>query len=388
MESMLPFLAMILPALVLFCGLAIDVGALENAQTLDQMAADSAAGSAALEFQSGSGAWATVGRQTAALYGLNDGSNGVTVNVQQQPAGGAYAGRNDAIQVNVLQPSPTYFMHFLTATSNVKATAVALLPPCIVLRAAQAMTVSASTFQTACPVYANGAIQTSGSNSWSSAGLLLTANGSIDTSLAASIASPARMIGDPLAAMAQPVASGCMMTTFSQNGGSVTLQPGTYCNGMTLKNATVTLSPGMYVFTGGAHWTGVTLSGQGVTLFFTSGSTGYGQFVIEGNSSVSLSAPVDASASALPGVVVFGDRAWQAQSTADFQISGSQVQTNGIWYTTGTGLALSNASLTGPSYLGLDVDSLTLSSSTLQGGGDMSSVTTGNPFQTLGGLAE
>ena len=384
---MLPFFAIVLPVLVLFCGLAIDGNALQNAQALDQVAADAAANSSALEYQSGTGNWVSVGKQTAALYGLIDGSNGASVTLTQRPTSGQFTGRDDAIQVTLTQPSPTYLMRFVQSVP-VRATAVVLLPPCIILRGSQAITASSSTFQSACPVYADGSINLEGSGSWSSAGVLLTSEGSINSGLPVSVAQPVRNVGDPLASVPQPSASGCMATGLLQNGGSAVLQPGTYCNGMTLKNAAITLSPGLYVITGGAHWTGVTLRGQGVTLFFTSGASGYGQFVIDGNSSVMMSAPVDASTGATPGVVVFGDRMWQAQSSADFQISNAAVQTNGIWYISATGLGLMNANLNGPAYLGLDVDSLTLSSSTLQGGADLSSIATGNPFQPLGGLAE
>lgn len=384
---MLPLLAICLPVLLLVCGLAIDVSTLQNAQSLAQTAVDAGVTSGALEYQSGSGNWVTVGKQTAGLYGLTDGSNGSAITITQRPDSGLYSGRDDAIQLIAMQPSPTYFMRF-AGTVPVRASAVALLPPCIVLRGAQAITAFSFTLQTACPVYANGSITLGGSRSWASTGLLLTSNGSLNSGLPVSVAQPVRNVGDPLASLRQPSSSGCQVTAFQQNGGSVVLQPGTYCNGMTLKNATVTLSPGLYVITGGAHWTGVTLQGRGVTLFFTKGSAGYGRFVIDGNSSVILDAPADASSTALPGVVVFGDRAWQAQSSADFQISSATVQTNGIWYTTGTGIGLVNANLSGPAYLGLDVDSLVLSSSTLRGGADLSSIATGNPFQALGGLVE
>lgn len=386
-SDMLPFFAMLLPVLLLFCGLAIDVNVLQTSQTLDQLATDAAAGSSALEFQSGTGNWVSVGKQTSALYGVTDGSGGSVVTVVQRPVNGAYAGRDDAIQVTATEPSPTYFMRFVQNV-EVSASAVALLPPCIVLRGAQAMTTYASTLQTTCPVYASGAISLSGSTSWSSAGVLLTSAGSINTGLPVSIANAVHNAGDPLASTSQPTAGSCRANAFTQTGGSVALQPGTYCNGMTLKNATVTLQPGLYVITGGAHWTGVTLQGENVTLFFTNGSSGFGQFVIDGSSTVILTAPVDSSRFGVPGVVIFGDRRWQAQSSTDFQISNARVQTDGIWYTTGTGIGVMNGTLLGPTYLGLNVDSLTLSSATIQGGADLSSITTGNPFQSLGGLAE
>ena len=120
---MLPFLAMLVPVLLLFCGLAIDVNVLETAASQSQIAADAASGSSALEFQRGTGSWVTVGKQTAALYGMVDGSNGAAVTLTQRPASGFYTGRDDALQATVVQPSPTYFMRFVQNVP-VKATAV------------------------------------------------------------------------------------------------------------------------------------------------------------------------------------------------------------------------------------------------------------------------
>ena len=59
-------------------------------------------------------------------------------------------------------------------------------------------------------------------------------------------------MADPLAAITSPVFPGaCTYTGISVNGGAYTVGPGTYCGGISISNATVTLYPGLYVITGG-----------------------------------------------------------------------------------------------------------------------------------------
>ncbi len=81
-----------------------------------------------------------------------------------------------------------------------------------------------------------------------------------------------------MAIYGQPAAfSSCGVTSYSVTSGSQTIYPGTYCGtastaGLTISNATVTTSPGVYTITGGMKWNNATVSGSGVTLFFTKGN--------------------------------------------------------------------------------------------------------------------
>jgi len=99
-------------------------------------------------------------------------------------------------------------------------------------------------------------------------------------------------LSDPLANLTMPTVGSCNYSNFIVNGGkksSTTLSPGTYC-GTTIFNGgnyTVTFNPGTYVFTGGMIANGgVSLTGTGVTFYFSSGS-----LTMNGSSHVALTAP-------------------------------------------------------------------------------------------------
>ncbi len=390
---MIPFFALVLPVLLVFCGLAIDIGFLESKSVTMQAAADAASSAAELEAErgSGNGTWLTVGKQTAALNGYTDGVSGTAVTVTRQPAGGSYAGRNDAIAVTITKPSPTIFMQYLVPTEPLSVKSVALIPPCIYLTGAQTgLTLSGSSavINAFCPAYINGAAQLSGSTMNTAANNLTNgASLSGNVSPAATLNVPVQ--ADPLASVTQPVFTSCTVNNFVQNGGSIGLFSGVFCGGMTLRNATVTLAPGLYVIAGGAHWTNTTVTGSGVTLFFTSTpSSGFGQFIIDGNSHVTLFAPADTSSNGVPGVLVFGDRQWIASGPQDFQVLNATIAGDGIWYTTNTGIAVSNTLWSAGSYFALDTASLLVTSSNLTLAADFSGLAAGNPFRPWGGVAE
>lgn len=87
------------------------------------------------------------------------------------------------------------------------------------------------------------------------------------------------VFADPFASRSVPTAAGCDHTAFSASG-AVTLQPGVYCNGLTLSGGpTVTMEPGVYVIRNGKLTMsgGGSLKGAGVT------------FVLEGTATVTLS---------------------------------------------------------------------------------------------------
>ena len=383
--------ALVLPVLLIACGLAIDLGLMESRALTMQQAADAAASSAELELERGTGSWASVGQATAALNGFSDGQGSVQVAVSTTPGAGAFAGQHDAVKVAITDEVATIFLRLADEqAATVTASAVALVPPCFYLTGGKTtMTSQASILTLKCPLYANRGVVLDANSSVAAMAENMT--GSTGESTVAGITPAARFnapaMADPLAALVEPTAGSCAHTSFKQSGGAVTLSPGTYCKGMTLTNATVTLQPGQYVITGGAHWSGSTVQGTGVTLFLTKGAgAAVGQFVVDGNSRVTLSAPL--SGSALAGVVVFGTRSWTATAAQDFQVVNSTLHGDGIWYLPGSGLLLNGSTMNCDHYLGLDAKTLALTSSHLTGAGDFSRVATGSPFRPLGGLVQ
>lgn len=79
---------------------------------------------------------------------------------------------------------------------------------------------------------------------------------------------------DPLTFLVPPSSTACNYTNFKVTTGSSTLNPGTYCNGITISGATnVTFNPGTYILMGGGLTVSgaAILNGTGVTFFLTQG---------------------------------------------------------------------------------------------------------------------
>ncbi|WP_027146823.1 pilus assembly protein TadG-related protein [Mesorhizobium sp. WSM3626] len=130
-------------------------------------------------------------------------------------------------------------------------------------------------------------------------------------------------IPDPFASVPAPAASNPCQNV---NGGksTQTIQPGTYCSGMSL-NGNVTLSPGVYVVQGNLKINaGAVIQGDGVTIFMAGSST----VSMNGNATVTLSAPQSGTYS---GMLFYGDRTGTAaQST--FNGTATSLLTGAIYF--------------------------------------------------------
>jgi hypothetical protein len=195
---------------------------------------------------------------------------------------------------------------------------------------------------------------------------------------------------DPLASIASPSFSGCNHVGFAVLLATTTINPGTYCGGLSITASTVTFNPGLYIITGGAHWTGSTVKGTGVTLFFTKGGgSGYGQLLISALCVVTLSAPTDNSNGGTPGILIFGDRNWVATAPQDFQCAASSITGDGIWYTTNTGLLFTACPISGTNYLAFDTDNLsTIGFPGVTLSSNFSNVAGGNPLRSQAVLVQ
>jgi hypothetical protein len=188
-----------------------------------------------------------------------------------------------------------------------------------------------------------------------------------------------------------PTFSGtCNHTSYSLSSGSATLNPGTYCKGITLTNSTVTLNSGLYVITGGSTWSGSTVSGSGVTLYFTSGGGGTdSKFIVQNGSNVTLSAPNTASGGSLAGILVFTDRTWTPTSNQDIALMNSTVTGDGIWYAPQTGVYISSCGIMSAThYLGFVANNLWIGGTNVVISNNYSYVSTGNPMRTVGALVQ
>jgi hypothetical protein len=392
--------AFILPLTILFCGLSIDMGRLELVKTQMQSAADAAALSAVQEAQRGTGQWQAVAQTVAKANGFQNGVNNVTVTSFSQPTYGEYANHYDALQTTISQNVKTLFMGALNGgTRTVSASGVALMTPCIFLTGSgqlQPYTLEIKTGDmdaNVCPIYVNSEFE-----------VLSAANINVEAINVAGPSSNSNDAGetwspplygvptqaDPLAYITEPTFSSCNHTSYSLSNGSATLNPGTYCKGLNLTNSTVTLNPGLYIITGGATWSGSTVTGTGVTLFFTAGGGGTdSKFIVESSSTITLTAPTTSTNNSIPAIVVFTDRTWTPTSNQDIALMNSTVTGDGIRYAPQTGIYISSCGLmNAPHYLGIDANNLWLGGTDFEPSNNYTYLTGGNPFHTAGSLVQ
>jgi len=291
-------------------GLGIDVGALRYEKRTMQTAADAAAIAAGAELTIGD--WSAAAQDAAAQNGFTNGTNGVTVTVNNPPATASDPnyGNSKYVEVLVSQNQPTYFSRVFGVSS---------VPMTVRAEGAQgsgqnciyaldkngnpALAVDFLAFVTSqCGVVDES---TNGSDALQCdilAGINASSIGvvgkgvqdflcSISPSPKTSITSP----GDPLASLAAPTVGACGTTTTSPYtgypgttaggltiSGTATLNPGVYCGGLNLApGANVTLNTGTYILTAAAMGTtygltvdlGTTVNGSsGVTFYNPAGS--------------------------------------------------------------------------------------------------------------------
>jgi len=180
-------------------------------------------------------------------------------------------------------------------------------------------------------------------------------------------------VADPLSYLIAPTAGVCTSQTVAGTG-STTLNPGTFCSGFNLNtNVTVALNPGTYIIEGGVNLgTGTTLTGTGVTLFFT----GSGQLQMNTGSTAQLVAPTTGS---LAGIVI-----WEASSDSNAMIINGNTSADfqGALYLPSAQLTINSAANTAR-YTVLDVKSLILNTgANFTINSDYSSLAGGSPVRS------
>jgi hypothetical protein len=313
-----------------FLGLSVDVGFLQFQKRRIQSAADAAAAGAAFQLaaQAGSDAARTEGKYDSAKNGFTDGSNGVTITINIPPSTGNYTTNNYAAEAIVRQANPTYFMNLFNISSvTVAARSVVMADNsanCIYVLDSSAQdaffATGGATVNLNCGIVDDSSnsksLETSGSNTHLIATNISIAgnyNANGNSTISPTPSTGAKVVADPLAYLTTPtVPATCDYTNYSFNGGTTTISPGTYCNGITVSSTETTLylNTGLYILKGG----GLNVSGGanivsntgGVTFDNTSGgSYSYKPVVISGGSTTSLAAPSTSSGGALEGILFF-----------------------------------------------------------------------------------
>jgi Flp pilus assembly protein TadG len=345
--------ALLAPVLIGSAGLATEGGLWLHVHQKLQGAADSAAISAATLY--GLNNLKSLDDQASGVvstYGYVVGTSGTTVTVHRPPTTGNYTANNKAIEV-IVNTNQARMLSAIFSSTQVTLTGRAVAVPgdagtgCVL--ALNAALSGAATSQgssainlTACSVYDNSSSTTALTNGGSATINALSVNvvgnisggSGITTTQGVNVGtSPA---ADPYASVVMPSFSGCDHNNDSENG-TVTLNPGVYCGGLTLNGgADVTLNPGVYFMDRGTLKVngGSSIHGTGVTIIFTS-STGsnYATATINGGAHVAITAP---TTGALKGIAMFGDRNMPTSNTFKFNGGDDQVIGGALYVPKGT----------------------------------------------------
>lgn len=405
---MLVYFAIMLTGLLGFSGLVVDVGRIELRSLQLQAAADSAALSAASEYQR-TGNWTTAQNAMNAEVAGNASLNGIPAATASMSWGTSGSYNNDpaTIQVALTQPISTTLLSLIKgsqSTITASATAVALIPPCIYLmghpsiptRGNNNLELNSQGFNLTCPMYSTTGYYVDGFshiNGWQA-----MASGPAGQTYGGGTESPAVMFNapvlpDPLAYIASPSFSSCTPGLTSQNYTDTRfIWPGTYCGGLKItgSSANVTMLPGLYIITGGVNISGgATVTGTGVTMYLTKGGgSPFGQFFLQSGSTMNVSAPMDNSAGGIPAILLMTDRAWLGGNQDIRFDTATGFHGDGLLYITGTGVYNWKTNMSGIHYFGFVVANFTFQFANLTFSQDYSQLPGGNPFRTVISLVQ
>jgi Flp pilus assembly protein TadG len=297
--------AVSLTALIGFVGLGTEASYWYVQKRQMQSAADSASFSAVADMKAGdtfvSGKPTAAAKAIAAQYGFVDGTNGVTVTVNNPPLSGPNTSLASAVEVIITQPQQRLFTAlFMSGPPTIGGRAVSALngggTPCVLaLNDGNVTDLIVNGTPTlnipGCDLYVNssnagGALSLSGTaqvNANSThvvGGISISGNAQLNDSNG-TFDNTGAPVPDPFASASFTTPGGCDYST-GYSGNPPTLTPGpsgaiTICGGFALTTgANVTLNPGVYYIKGGTFSVrgGAILTGTGVTIVLTNDSGG------------------------------------------------------------------------------------------------------------------
>ncbi|MBM3888417.1 MAG: hypothetical protein FJ388_04750 [Verrucomicrobia bacterium] len=373
--QMLTILAIMLVAILAILGLVVDVGLLEANRRHAQRAADAAAQAGARELLNGASAAEQASARAAALNlaGINGSATNNNVLIEIPPAatsGSAYAGSNSYVRVEVTRPVDPTFIRLLLLLDlvNVRATATAGVRPRPITAAVWTldpndraalkvsgqgqMWVRRGTIQ----VDSNDPRAVTIAGGGTIVADVLGVTGGVDNpeAVQGTVITGLPPGGDPFATMQLPQITskdgavsgdGASIGTSPDSEGTAkkpavtspngvkTLRPGVYWGGIVVNaNATITLSPGLYIMAGGGFsvtGSDSNVAGTGVVIYNTNDpyAKGGAAAVADCNwtgGTLNLVAPTEAQAGSTPGLslykgfLIINDRA----STTTTKIAG------------------------------------------------------------------
>ncbi|MBT4769655.1 MAG: hypothetical protein HOO00_03905 [Rhodospirillaceae bacterium] len=361
--------ALMLPVVVGFIGMGVEVGYWYTSKRNLQGAADAGAVAGVYENLNGSSA-AVAQAQALAEAGRNDYDNTTgAFAYNDPPASGAYTGDANAVQVVLSEPrdllfSSMYHDGAVTINGSATATLGEGSEACLLAlssTAAKAINASGSTTidMNGCKVASNSsasnAINMSGGGDLN-ADCLYTVGGVTGESSSDCTKEGAPATTDPYSDLTVSDAdigtcdfSGPGNSTYSPGSDSPpNMQPGTYCRGLSIgAGLTVVMDPGTYYIDGGGFSVagGASVSGTGVTIILTNKNGGsYGAVDIAGGAVIDLAAPTSGTYS---GILFFQhpDAPYSASSTFNFN-GGSTMELTGVLYVPNNAIVFSGGNTT------------------------------------------
>lgn len=319
-------MAILLPVVIGFIALAADTGVWYVKQRNMQAATDVAAISAArdLGLEDYYVVEANV-KSEGARNGFPE-SDGVNYTVNIPPTSGSYTLNNYAVEVELSQ-NQTRFFSALHMGSNPVATtrAVALKSTsgeaCVLALSTNASPaisfqgnpdveldgcVIASNSSDSCAITIGGSAASVEADSLQMVGDYCT-SGNPTLDFDEPPVSGASAVDDPYADLPDPTYGSCNKNNYKAKN-TETLNPGVYCNGLTINaNADITLNPGTYYVTGGDLRIngGAEVFGDGVTIILTGSGSNVGSLTVNGSAELDLTAP---SSGTYEGILFYQDR--------------------------------------------------------------------------------
>ena len=431
---MLVYFTIILIVLLGFCGLAVDIGRMEVRTAQLQAAADAGAMAAAGELLhggTGSNPTTAATNDVNSMLTLNNLPAATSISESMTAVNGPYASDYSTVEVDVTQNFPNLFLGLVTkanASITLSVSAVAEVPPCVVLLANPAVnngfsnnywdlqvasnSLSAPTYS--CPIYSKSGVFVDGFANVNGSQLRSSAPSSATVISGWTVVAPiynAPVISDPLAYVTAPSPGTCKNSSplSYNNPSSLALTPGTYCgktvSGTTTpaltvtgtyttgqgahctSNPTISLSAGLYIFEGGVSFNCLTVTGTGVTIYLThSSSVGFGVFNLT-SSTWNVSAPTSSSGGSIAGIVLMNDRSWSG-GNEDFSIMYSTWRGDGVIYANNTGIYDYETPMSAPNYLNIVAANIYTYNGTLSPSVNYASLPAGNPLQTVISLVQ
>jgi len=389
-------------ALCALVGLAADTGYFFDCKRQMQTAADAAALAGAEQLRrGGNGQIVSAADAAAASNGFTNNVSGTSIAVHIPPSSGYYTSDGSYVEAIISQTRPTLFMGILGLPSaKVSARAVAGVqdsPNCIYALSQTgtglATNGSGSSLSAACGIVVNSSAASalnagSGAVFGTSVAVTGTYSGSCSSSDPSGCRTGVPPQPDPLAQLADPQFSGCDFgapNPVNVSGGVVTLNPGVYCNGISIgSGASVTFQPGVYILNGGGLSVSgnSTIQGTGVTFYNTArGNYSYGPVNLTGGTLGFLNAPTSGPTG---GILFFQDRTITPKSGKSTNViaGSSNLNFTGTFYFPTTDLTFSGGGQVSANYTIFVARTITVGGNTTLSA-NFSSLQDGNPIKKI-----